>query len=152
MHPDATIAALRREHDRLDTTAEDYKERAAAIIREIEFADGQERPETAPGAPDTLVDRTERYLRGLRHELDRAPKDRHKEIKAEIKAVEDARDAEPVEEDDVNDETVSPEEIEQRRQQRTGQGVQQARNAPVPGQPAPPAVETAPESAEEQTQ
>jgi hypothetical protein len=147
MHPDAIIDALKRELGRLDKDAPDHEDRKAAIHEEIARVDGLERPSTAPEKPDTVVDQTVSYLAGLRFEISRAEADRKPEIEAEIARVEadlgDRGGEEPdevpeTEESDVNDENdLSPEEIEARRQARAEQGVEQARSAPVPGEPVP---------------
>lgn len=165
MHPDAIIDALHRELGRLSKDAEDYPERKEAIHAEISRVDGLERPATAPEKPDTVIDHVVSYLAGLRHELSRAEAERKPEIEAEIKRVEadlgNRGEAEPVveteptdpvaettEEADVTDETLSPEEIEARKQARAeqGGGVEQARSAPVPGQPVPAQIPATEES------
>ncbi len=172
MHPDAIIDALHRELSRLDKDAEDFPERKQAIHDEIDRVDALERPATAPEKPDTVVDHVVGYLAGLRQELSRAAEDRKEEIEAEIKRVEadlgnrgdvesaaeatdeptDAEAAdETTQEADVNDVNLSPEEIEARKQARAAQagGVEQARSAPVPGQPVPaetPSTEEQPQS------
>ena len=95
MHPDAIIAGLRRELERLHPDHEDYAERKAAIEQEIARVDDQPRPEATPEQPETVVDTNVSYLEGLRKELARAgseakesAKQHIAEIKAEIRRVE----------------------------------------------------------------
>lgn len=91
MHPDALIAALRRELERLDPDAPDHAERRKAIEAEIKATDKLDRPEVAPEEPDTVVDHNVGYLEGLKRELSRVAageKERVSQIKAEIKRVE----------------------------------------------------------------
>lgn len=88
MHPDAILGGLKREFSRLDPKAEDYKERKAAIDKEIKANEDLPRPEATAENPETVVDHAIAYLEGLKRELERAEKDREAEIKAEIKRVE----------------------------------------------------------------
>lgn len=87
MHPDAIIAGLKRELDRLDKDADDYKQRKAAIEKEIEATDRLERPVSEADKPEVVFDHQREYLKGLERELERAEKSREKEIKDEIKRV-----------------------------------------------------------------
>lgn len=82
MHPDHVLAGLRRELER-------FPERADEIKAEMAHVDGQPRPVPQADSPaPSRLDRARAYLAGLRRELSRAEKDRHKEISAEIKSVE----------------------------------------------------------------
>lgn len=131
MHPDVTIAALRQELERLHPDTEDYADRKTAIEREIELTDALPRPVVSPEQPDVVVDHRRVYLDALKDEYARTPEDRRDEVKAEIKRV--AAELRGHREDDaMSDDTVSQDEIEQRKQARTNRKVEQARNAPVP--------------------
>lgn len=91
MHPDAIIAGLRRELDRLDPNAADHAERRKAIEAEIKATDKLDRPEVSAEEPETVVDPNIGYLAGLKRELGRVAageKERIAQIKAEIKRVE----------------------------------------------------------------
>jgi len=88
MHPDAIIAGLRRELERLDKSAEDYADRKKAIEDEIARVDDEPRPEVAPEAPETVVDHNVSYLAGLRRELERVADEAKAEVRKEIKRVE----------------------------------------------------------------
>lgn len=133
MHPDAIIAGLRRELDRLNPDADDYKDRKAAIEQDIQAQDKLERPVATAEEPDTIADPNVAYLGGLRRELLRAAETRGDEIRAEIKRVEAL--IRKTEEDEMSDEP-SAEEIAQRKQARAGRKVERAVNEPG-GRPAP---------------
>lgn len=87
MHPDAIIAGLRRELERLDRTADDYDDRRQAIEDELERVDGLPRPVAKPEDGATVFDQDRAYLAGLERELERADADRQDEIQAEIDRV-----------------------------------------------------------------
>lgn len=88
MHPDAIIAGLRRELERLDKNADDYADRKKAIEAEIKTTDALDRPETEPEQPETVVDHNISYLEGLKRELERVAEDAKAEVRAEITRVE----------------------------------------------------------------
>lgn len=148
MHPDAIIAGLHQE-------LEQNPEREKAIREEIKRVDGQDRPTIVTTEPAVLspADFDRSYLDGLRQELASAAKDRWEEIKTEIARVEQALKTVGIGEAESKEESVSEEpseqEIEQRKQARTGKGVERARNAPVPGKAVP--AETAPEQGAKET-
>lgn len=150
MHPDAIIEALQHELEGCND-----QQRKKEIREEIKAMDAQERVAIVSPVtePVSSADFQRSYLDALREEAERSGKDRQKEIKAEISRVE--ADLKPKREPKVEqkEEPVSEqptqEEIEQRREARTGQGVEQARSAPVPGQ-APPAETVPAEGAEAQ--
>lgn len=142
MHPDAILAALRAELE--EARDDDHRK---AIKAEIERVDKLPRPAAKPDDPETVFDRTRAYLDALKVELAEAPESRQAEIKKEIKRVEDeihGREKEA----DVGE--PSAEEIEQRKQARTGRRVERATAAPGEqrGNQADEA-ETAPKGAEE---
>lgn len=125
MHPDAIITGLRSELER-------YPERKQEIEAEIRAVDRQARPAALPESPVLVADPDREYLAGLGRELERAGKDRHDEIRAEIKRVTgliERRDGNSEEASVASDEP-SAAEIEQRRQARTGQRVERATNEP----------------------
>lgn len=88
MHPDALIAGLRRELDRLDKAADDYADRKKRIEAEIAAVDEQPRPEAAPEQPETVIDPNVRYLAGLKRELERVAEDAKAQVRKEIARVE----------------------------------------------------------------
>lgn len=91
MHPDALIAGLRSELERLRPSDPDHDDRHQAILEEIEHVDKLPRPPIALETTSVAVADTDRtYLSGLRQELARAEKDRKPEIKAEIARAEKA--------------------------------------------------------------
>ena len=126
MHPDAILKALRRELESLDRAAEDFAARAKAIEEEIAANLKLERSTVAAEDQATTVDHDAVYLAGLKRELERNP-DNADEIKAEIARVEKliatGRSA-------AVDEKPSADEIEQRKQARTGRKVERATAAP----------------------
>lgn len=133
MHPDAIIAGLRRELDRLDPDAADHADRKKAIEAEIKRVDGLDRPEATAEEPTTVIDHNVAYLAGLKRELARVGEEARKQVEAEIKRVE-ALIHKSAKEADVD--KPSAEEIEQRKQARAGQKVERAVNEPG-GRPAP---------------
>jgi hypothetical protein len=90
MHPDAILAGLKRELDRLDPHAADHADRKKAIEAEIKANEKLERPTATAEEPNTVIDRAHGYLAGLKRELERSAEGRHAEINAEIKRVEAA--------------------------------------------------------------
>jgi hypothetical protein len=88
LHPDAIIAALRRELDRLDPAGSDYAGRRKLIEAEIERVDALERPEVLPERPQEIADPNVSYLEGLKRELERVGQDAKAEIRKEIARVE----------------------------------------------------------------
>ncbi len=110
MHPDAILTGLRHELERLDKNAPDHKERKAQLAAEIEHAEGLERPAVNPDQPTAVADPDVGYLAGLKQELSEAPKERHRDIKAEIARVEKAIKAPEPEPPVAADEPAEPEE------------------------------------------
>ena len=127
MHPDAILKALRRELERLDKTADDFADRAKSIEAEIEANLKLDRPTVAAEGQATTVDHEAVYLVGLKQELERAEPERHAEIKAEIARVEKLIGNRK---ETTVDEKPSAEEVEQRKQARTGRKVERATAAP----------------------
>lgn len=125
MHPDAIIAGLRRELDRLDRNADDYAQRKATIEAEIKLTDKLDRPEVTPEQPETVVDQNVLYLAGLKRELERVADEFKDDVRVEIRRVEKLIHKEA----DVDDKP-SEQEIEQRKQARAGRKVERAVNPP----------------------
>jgi uncharacterized protein YPO0396 len=112
MHPDAIIAALRRELERLNKDADDYAESRKAIEAEIERVDGLERP-AAVKTEDQVEVRDEKvaYLAALKDELERVADGLKDEVRKEIKRVE-ALIHKSSKEDVAADETTDGDDLE----------------------------------------
>jgi hypothetical protein len=141
MHPDAIIAALKAE---LAEVRDD--EHKKAIEAEIKRVDALPRPAEKADEPGTVFDFGRSILEALKVELAEAVSDDHKAaVRAEIKKLESKLSAKEADVDEP-----SADEIEQRKQARTGRKVERATAAPgeARGDKAEEAV-TAPEGAEE---
>ncbi len=130
MHPDATIAALRRE-------LAEHPTHAVEIEEQIALTEVLPRPAVKPESPETVIDQSVGYVAALERELREVTgSDRATEIKNEIERVKSAKNTAPSEGETVEKTAPSEEEIEQRKQARTNKGVEQARNKPTPDAPA----------------
>lgn len=137
MHPDSILAGLRRELTEL-RPGEDGRRKE--IEAEIKHAEALPKPAPLTNTGQRVRDTRRAYLDGLKQELASAAKERHEEIKAEIKRVEDAlRKETAVEKSEEAQVEPSEAEVEQRKRVRGGKKdtVEQARSAPVPDQTAP---------------